>query len=34
MASEEAENGSENNLTIKFTSNTSYKSLYVELLAP
>ena len=34
MASEETENGSENNLTIAFPSNTSHKSLSTELLAP
>ena len=33
MASEETENGSENNLTITFPSNTSHKSLSTELLA-
>ena len=33
MASEETENGSENNLTITFLSNTSHKSLSTELLA-
>ena len=34
IASEETENGSENNLTITFLSNTSHKSLSTELLAP
>ena len=34
MASKETENGSENNLTITFLSNTSHKSLSTELLAP
>ena len=33
MASEETENGSDNNLTITFPSNTSHKSLPTELLA-
>ena len=33
MASEETENGSENNLTIIFHSNTSLKSVCTELLA-
>ena len=32
MASEETENGSENNLTITFLSNTSHKSLSTELM--
>ena len=38
MASEEtekgSENGSKNNLTITFPSNTNHKSLSTELLAP
>ena len=34
MASEETENGSENNLTITFLLNTTHKSLSTELLAP
>ena len=34
MASEEKENGSENNHTITFPSNTSHKYLSIELLAP
>ena len=34
MASEETENGSENNITITFLSDTSIKSLSTELLAP
>ena len=34
MASEETENGSENDLTITFPSNTSYKLLSNDLLAP
>ena len=34
MASEETENGSENNLTITFPSSTTHKSLSNELLAP
>ena len=34
MASEETENGLENNLTIVFSSNTSHKSLSTELMAP
>ena len=33
MASEEIENGSENNLTITLPSKTSHKSLSTELLA-
>ena len=33
MASKETENGSENNLTMTFPSNTSHKSLFTELLA-
>ena len=34
MASAEIENGSENNLIISFSSNTSHKSLSTELLEP
>ena len=34
MASEETENGSENNLIITFLSNISHKYLSTELLAP
>ena len=34
MASEETENGSENNLTITFPSSTSRKPLFTELSAP
>ena len=33
MPSEEMENGSENNLTITISLNTSHKSLSTELLA-
>ena len=34
MASEETENGSENNLTITFPLNTSHKYVSMEQLAP
>ena len=34
MASEETENGLENDLIVTFPSNTSHKSLSTELLAP
>ena len=34
MASEETENGLENNFIITFPSNTSHKSLSNELFAP
>ena len=34
MASEETENGLENNFIITFTSNISHNSLSMELLAP
>ena len=33
MASEETENGSENNLTITFLSNTSHKSLFYRAIS-